>query len=642
MMKNRVTNIHFVGIGGVGMSGIAEVLHNLGFKVSGSDQARNAVTEHLSSLGIQVYPGHTAEHVNGADVVVTSTAVKKDNPEVVAALEQQIPVIPRALMLAELMRFRDGIAIAGTHGKTTTTSLTASILGAAGLDPTFVIGGKLNAAGTNARLGKGEYIVAEADESDASFLHLTPIMSVVTNIHFVGIGGSGMSGSAEVLHNLGFKISGSDQAKNAATEHLSSLGIQVYPGHTAEHVNGADVVVTSTAVKKENPEVVAALEQQIPVIPRALMLAELMRFRDGIAIAGTHGKTTTTSLTASILGAAGLDPTFVIGGKLNAAGTNARLGKGEYIVAEADESDASFLHLTPIMSVVTNIDEDHMDTYGHSVEKLHQAFVDFIHRMPFYGKAFLCIDSEHVRAILPKVSKPYATYGLDDTADIYATDIENIGAQMKFTVHVQMKGHEQEPFEVVLNMPGRHNVLNALAAIGVALEVGASVEAIQKGLLGFEGVGRRFQKYGDIKLPNGGTALLVDDYGHHPVEMAATLSAARGAYPEKRLVLAFQPHRYTRTRDLFEDFTKVLNTVDALVLTEVYAAGEEPIAAADSRALARAIRVLGKLEPIYCENVADLPEMLLNVLQDGDVVLNMGAGSINRVPAAMLELSKKA
>ncbi|HGJ8703038.1 TPA: UDP-N-acetylmuramate--L-alanine ligase [Neisseria gonorrhoeae] len=463
----------------------------------------------------------------------------------------------------------------------------------------------------------------------------------VSNIHFVGIGGVGMSGIAEVLHNLGFKVSGSDQARNAATEHLSSLGIQVYPGHTAEHVNGADVVVASTAVKKENPEVVAALERQIPVIPRALMLAELMRFRDGIAIAGTHGKTTTTSLTASILGAAGLDPTFVIGGKLNAAGTNARLGKGEYIVAEADESDASFLHLTPIMSVVTNIDEDHMDTYGHSVEKLHQAFIDFIHRMPFYGKAFLCVDSEHVRAILPKVSKPYATYGLDDTADIYATDIENVGAQMKFTVHVQMKGHEQGSFEVVLNMPGRHNVLNALAAIGVALEVGASVEEIQKGLLGFEGVGRRFQKYGDIKLPNGGTALLVDDYGHHPVEMAATLAAARGAYPEKRLVLAFQPHRYTRTRDLFEDFTKVLNTVDALVLTEVYAAGEEPVAAADSRALARAIRVLGKLEPIYCENVADLPQMLMNVLQDGDVVLNMGAGSINRVPSALLELSKQ-
>ncbi|STZ76893.1 UDP-N-acetylmuramate--L-alanine ligase [Bergeriella denitrificans] len=462
----------------------------------------------------------------------------------------------------------------------------------------------------------------------------------VTNIHFVGIGGSGMSGIAEVLHNLGFKVSGSDQAKSAVTEHLSSLGIQVYPGHTAEHVNGADVVVTSTAVQKDNPEVVAALEQQIPVIPRALMLAELMRFRDGIAIAGTHGKTTTTSLTASILGAAGLDPTFVIGGKLNAAGTNARLGKGEYIVAEADESDASFLHLTPIMSVVTNIDEDHMDTYGHSVDKLHQAFIDFIHRMPFYGKAFLCIDSEHVRAILPKVSKPYATYGLDDSADVYATDIENIGAQMKFTVHVNMKGSAQEPFDVVLNMPGRHNVLNALAAISVALEVGASVEAIQQGLLGFEGVGRRFQKYGDIALPNGGTALVVDDYGHHPVEMAATLSAARGAYPEKRLVLAFQPHRYTRTRDLFEDFTKVLNTVDALVLTEVYAAGETPIAEADSRALARSIRAYGKVEPLYCADVNELPQMLLDILRDGDVLLNMGAGSINRVPQALVDLAR--
>lgn len=463
----------------------------------------------------------------------------------------------------------------------------------------------------------------------------------VTNIHFVGIGGVGMCGIAEVLHNLGFKVSGSDQAKNAVTEYLSGLGIQVYPGHTAEHVNGADVVVASTAVKKDNPEVVAANEQQIPVIPRALMLAELMRFRDGIAIAGTHGKTTTTSLTASILAAAELDPTFVIGGKLTAAGTNARLGQGEYIVAEADESDASFLYLTPVMSIVTNIDEDHMDTYGHSVDKLHQAFIDFIHRLPFYGKAFLCTDSEHVRAILPKISKPFATYGLEDTADIYADDIENVGAQMKFTVHVNMKGREQTPFTVVLNMPGRHNVLNALAAISVALEVGVPVEAIQKGLLGFQGVGRRFQKYGEIKLPNGGTAELVDDYGHHPVEMEATLSAARGAYPGRRLVLAFQPHRYTRTRDLFEDFTKILNTVDMLVLTEVYAAGEEPIAAADARALARAIRVLGKLEPIYCEQVAELPEMLLNVLQDGDVVLNMGAGSINKVPAALVELSKQ-
>ncbi|VEJ22294.1 UDP-N-acetylmuramate--L-alanine ligase [Neisseria animaloris] len=455
----------------------------------------------------------------------------------------------------------------------------------------------------------------------------------VNNIHFVGIGGAGMSGIAEVLHNLGFKVSGSDQTQSAVTQHLSSLGVQVYPGHTAEHVADADVVVTSTAVKSDNPEVVAAQERKIPVIPRALMLAELMRFRDGIAIAGTHGKTTTTSLTASVLAAAGMDPTFVIGGKLTAAGTNARLGRGEYLVAEADESDASFLHLTPVMSVVTNIDTDHMDTYDHSVEKLYQAFVTFIHRMPFYGKAFLCIDSEHVRAIIPRISKPFATYGLDESADIYATDVCTEGTQMRFTVHV--KQDDIKPFEVVLNMPGRHNVLNALAAIGVALEVGASVEAIQKGLLGFEGVGRRFQKYGEIALPNGGKATLIDDYGHHPVEMAATLAAARGAYPNNRLVLAFQPHRYTRTRDLFEDFVGVLNTVDTLVLTEVYAAGEDPIIAADSRALARAVRVLGKLEPIYCEDVNALPETLLNVLKDGDVLLTMGAGSINKTPQAL-------
>lgn len=462
----------------------------------------------------------------------------------------------------------------------------------------------------------------------------------VNNIHFVGIGGSGMSGIAEVLHNLGFKVSGSDQAQSAVTRHLSGLGIQVYPGHTAAHVADADVVVTSTAVKADNPEVVAAHERKIPVIPRALMLAELMRFRDGIAIAGTHGKTTTTSLTASILAAAGMDPTFVIGGKLTAAGTNARLGRGQYIVAEADESDASFLHLTPIMSVVTNIDTDHMDTYDHSVEKLHQAFVTFIHRMPFYGKAFLCTDSEHVRAIVPRISKPFATYGLDNSADIYATDVRTEGTQMRFTVHVKHNG--TEPFEVVLNMPSRHNVLNALGAIGVALEVGASVEAVQKGLLGFEGVGRRFQKYGEVALPGGGKVTLIDDYGHHPVEMAATLAAARGAYPNNRLVLAFQPHRYTRTRDLFEDFVGVLNTVDTLVLTEVYAAGEEPIVAADSRALARAVRVMGKLEPIYCEDVNALPQTLLNVLKDGDVLLTMGAGSINKVPAAFIEESARA
>ena len=462
----------------------------------------------------------------------------------------------------------------------------------------------------------------------------------VKHIHFVGIGGSGMCGIAEVLHNQGYTVSGSDQAQSAVTRHLASLGVQVYLGHTAEHVQGADVVVTSTAVKKDNPEVTAAVAQQIPVIPRALMLAEMMRFKDGIAIAGTHGKTTTTSLTASILAAAGLDPTFVIGGKLTAAGTNARLGKGSYIVAEADESDASFLYLTPLMSVVTNIDEDHMDTYGHSVEKLHQAFVDFIHRMPFYGKAFLCIDSEHVRAILPRISKPHATYGLDDTADIYATDVESIGTQMKFTVHARLKGHEPRTFDVVLNLPGRHNVLNALAAIGVALECGVDEEAVRRGLEGFAGVGRRFQSYGEIELPQGGKALVVDDYGHHPVEMAATLSAARGAYPDKRLVLAFQPHRYTRTRDLFDDFSKVLNTVDVLVLTDVYAAGEDPLPQ-DSRALARNVRAYGKVDPLYCADVNELPAMLLDVLRDGDVLLNMGAGSINKVPAALVELSRQ-
>ncbi|MDK4696517.1 UDP-N-acetylmuramate--L-alanine ligase [Kingella negevensis] len=459
----------------------------------------------------------------------------------------------------------------------------------------------------------------------------------VKNIHFVGIGGTGMCGIAEVLHNLGFNVSGSDQAQSATTRYLSSLGIRVFPGHTAEHIDGAEVVVTSTAVKHDNPEVLAAIEQHIPVIPRAMMLAELMRLREGITIAGTHGKTTTTSLTASILGAGGLDPTFVIGGKLTAAGTNAKLGKGSWLVAEADESDASFLYLSPVITVITNIDEDHMDTYDHNVEKLHQAFVDFVHRMPFYGKAFLCVDNDHVRAILSKIKKPFATYAIDDeTADIWATNVQTRGAQMAFTVHAR-RGEEVLEFDVVLNLPGRHNVLNALASIGVALECKISVEAIQAGLLGFAGVGRRFQSYGDIPLPNGGTARVIDDYGHHPVEMQATLAAARGAFPNNRLVLAFQPHRYTRTRDLFEDFVKILGTVDSLVLTDVYAAGEEPIVAADSRALTRAIRVHGKLEPIYCADVNALPETLLNVLQDGDVLLTMGAGSINRTAQALVD-----
>ena len=455
----------------------------------------------------------------------------------------------------------------------------------------------------------------------------------IQHIHFVGIGGTGMCGIAEVLHNQGYRISGSDQADNAATRRLSAAGVRVFCGHDAAHIDGADVVVTSTAVKGDNPEVLAAQAAKVPVIPRAMMLAEIMRFGDGIAIAGTHGKTTTTSLTASVLAAGGLDPTFVIGGKLTAAGTNAQLGQGRYIVAEADESDASFLYLTPLFTVVTNIDTDHMETYGHSIDNLHQAFIDFVHRMPFYGKAFLCTDSEHVRAILPKINKPYVTYGLDDHADLYADHIEAVGAAMRFTVHTRKKGIGS--FEVTVNMPGRHNVLNALAVVGVALECEVPVAAIQAGLAQFSGVGRRFQNYGELPLPKGGSALLIDDYGHHPVEMAATIAATRGAYPGRRLVLAFQPHRYSRTRDLFEDFVQILNKTDSVVLTEVYAAGEEPIVAADSRALARAVRVLGKIEPIYVEQVDDLAATLIDVLRDGDVVLTMGAGSINKVPGQL-------
>ena len=454
--------------------------------------------------------------------------------------------------------------------------------------------------------------------------------NLVKRVHFVGIGGTGMCGIAEVLHNLGYQVSGSDQSQNTTTQQLKDMGIAVFHGHHAENVENVDVVVTSTAINRDNPEVQAALTEHIPMIPRAMMLAELMRFRQGIAIAGTHGKTTTTSLTASILGAADLDPTFVIGGKLNAAGANAQLGKGDYIVAEADESDASFLYLSPIMAVITNIDTDHMDTYDHSVDKLHQAFIDFVHRLPFYGRAFLCRESEHVRAILPKINKPFSTYGFTAESDIYASDMVAEGMQMRFTVH--LKDMSVRPFEVVLNTPGQHNVLNALASIGIALACGVAVEAIQAGLLAFGGVGRRFQRYEGLKLPQGGSVNLIDDYGHHPVEIAATVAAVRGAYPNSRLVLAFQPHRYTRTRDLFEDFVSVLNQADALLLTEVYSAGEAPIVAADSKALARAIRVHGKIEPIYVETVAELPNSLVHVLQDGDILLNMGAGNISTLP----------
>jgi len=453
----------------------------------------------------------------------------------------------------------------------------------------------------------------------------------VRHIHFVGIGGSGMSGIAEVLANLGYKVSGSDLAENAATRRLAGLGAKIALGHRAQHVNGADAVVVSSAVQSDNPEVAAAREKRIPVVPRALMLAELMRLKQGIAIAGTHGKTTTTSLVASVLAEAGLDPTFVIGGRLNAVGSNARLGAGDFIVAEADESDASFLHLQPVIAVVTNIDADHMDTYQQDFGKLKQAFVQFVQNLPFYGSAILCVDDEHVRAILPLVAKPALTYGSTPDAMVRAEAIEPDGSRMRFRVV-----REKHPvLAVTLNLPGRHNVLNALAAIAVAAELGLPDAAVVKALAEFRGVGRRFHSYGEIAAAEGGSFTLVDDYGHHPVEMAATLQAARGAFPGRRIVLAFQPHRYSRTRDLFEDFVKILSTADAVLLAEVYAAGEAPVVAADSRSLARALRVYGKVEPLYVEDVAAMPEAIRRVARDGDVVLTMGAGSIGNVPAQL-------
>ena len=460
----------------------------------------------------------------------------------------------------------------------------------------------------------------------------------VKRIHFVGIGGAGMSGIAEVLVNLGFTVSGSDLGENAATRRLRALGARVVSGHAAENVANADAVVISTAVRNDNPEVVAARALHVPVVPRAQMLAELMRLKQGIAIAGTHGKTTTTSLVASILAEGGMDPTFVIGGKLNAAGANARLGKGDFLVAEADESDASFLLLTPVISVVTNIDADHMDTYGHDFARLKQAFVDFLQHLPFYGVAVLCEDDPHVRSIMPLVSKQIVRYGLSQSANIRAENIRAEGGRMLFDA-VRVNGSiTRLPIE--LNLPGLHNVLNALAAIAVATEVQVPDAAIIKALADFKGVGRRFQRYGEIALrgedgSGRGSFTLVDDYGHHPVEMAATLAAARGAFPGRRLVLAFQPHRYTRTRDCFEDFVKVLSTVDALLLAEVYAAGEPPIVAADGRSLARAIRVAGKVEPIFVEDIGEMPTTVLAAVRDGDVVITMGAGSIGGVPGKL-------
>ncbi len=459
----------------------------------------------------------------------------------------------------------------------------------------------------------------------------------IQHIHFVGVGGSGMSGIAEVLHNLGYFISGSDLSDSPTLRRLAAMGIKVSVGHAASNVEQADAVVTSTAVQADNPEVLTARERHIPVVPRALMLAELMRMKQGIAIAGTHGKTTTTSLVASVLHAAGLDPTFVIGGRLNSAGANAKLGAGDYIVVEADESDASFLNLLPVMAVVTNIDADHMETYGHDFGRLKQAFVDFLNHMPFYGTAVLCTDDAAIRSILPQVSRPITSYGFNEDAQVRALNVRAVGAQMHFTAQ-RRNGVTLPNLDVVLNLAGQHNVLNALSAIAIAVELNIPDAAVLRALAEFKGVGRRFQSYGQVPAKDGGHYTVIEDYGHHPVELEVTLAAARGAFPGQRLVLAFQPHRYTRTRDCFEDFVKVLGHADAVLLAEVYAAGEDPIVAADGRALARALRVAGKLEPVFVDDIAAMPQAIADNARDGDVVMCMGAGSIGAVPGRLVEM----
>ena len=461
----------------------------------------------------------------------------------------------------------------------------------------------------------------------------------IRHIHFIGVGGSGMSGIAEVLFNLGYTISGSDLSDSSTLRRLAALGIQTHVGHSAENVKSADAVVTSTAVKADNPEVLVARSRHIPVVPRAVMLAELMRMKQGIAIAGTHGKTTTTSLVASVLAEAGLDPTFVIGGRLNSAGTNAKLGTGDYIVVEADESDASFLNLLPVMSVVTNIDADHMETYGHDFEKLKSAFVEFLHRMPFYGTAIVCSDDPGVKSIVDQLARPVTTYGLEEGAQIRAIDVRADNGKMHFTVQ-RRNGVVLPDLPIVLNLPGLHNVLNALAAVSVAVELGVDDAAVQRALAHFKGVGRRFQRYGEVKLlKQAGSFTLIDDYGHHPVEMAATLAAARGAFPGRRLVLAFQPHRYSRTRDCFEDFVSVISQgADTVLLSEVYAAGEAPIVAADGRSLSRALRVAGKIEPVFIDKIEAMAQAIFDNVNDGDIVICMGAGTIGAVPAQVQKM----
>ena len=459
----------------------------------------------------------------------------------------------------------------------------------------------------------------------------------IRHIHFVGIGGAGMSGIAEVLLNLGYVVSGSDLSDSVALKRLQSLGIQTHVGHDAKNIVGADAVVTSTAVQADNPEVVAAHAKLIPVVPRAVMLAELMRLKTGVAIAGTHGKTTTTSLVASVLAEAGMDPTFVIGGKLNSAGANAKLGSGDYIVVEADESDASFLNLLPVMAVVTNIDADHMDTYGHDFNKLKGAFIEFLHRMPFYGAAILCTDDAAVRSILPEVSRPITSYGFNEDAQVRAVNVRADNGRMCFTVQ-RRNGITLPDLDITLNLAGEHNVLNALAAIAIAVELNVPDAALQKALAEFKGVGRRFQRHGEVAAKNGGEFTLIEDYGHHPVEVAATLAAARGAFPGRRLVLAFQPHRYTRTRDCFEDFVQVMGRADVLWLSEIYAAGEAPIAAADGRALSRAMRVAGHEALVFVDDIQNMAQVIADNAQAGDVVMCMGAGSIGQVPAKVLAL----
>ena len=464
---------------------------------------------------------------------------------------------------------------------------------------------------------------------------------VVQNFHFVGIGGSGMCGIAEVLLNLGYVVSGSDIARSSVTDHLTALGAKVYIGHKPENIEGADAVVVSSAIKPDNPEVVAAKACKLPVVPRAVMLAELMRLRRGIAIAGAHGKTTTTSLTATLLAAGGLDPTYVIGGRLNSSGVNARLGAGEFLVAEADESDASFLNLTPVLSVVTNIDHDHMDTYGHDFNKLKDAFVEFLSRLPFYGVAVLCVDDENVRSIIPRVTRRVIGYGLTEAAEVRAIDIRSEGTRTAYTI--LRPGHA--PLPVVLNLPGLHNVTNSLASVAVATLVGVDDKAIVKGLSEFTGVGRRFAQYGQLPIRNAegqatGSFTLVDDYGHHPHEIEATIAAVHTAWPEKRLLVVFQPHRYTRTRDCFEDFVNLLCQADAVVLADVYPAGEAPLVGADGRALAHAVRLRGQNNLIFCPHIEDVPAAVHKMVRDGDVVLTIGAGSVGRVPAMLVKESK--